>query len=215
MGFIILFFVLFAILFLVFLGVLTEVPGINIMSKTFYRKKEIQIDERNESLKEGGSKESHPFRDLSDVERKQIFTMYKNAEWFRNKFWFLIPLFLFIDVLFVYGFITGLISLSDKIDSFFFLIIIEVLLILYGLSYWKKYLDLRSPVFRVQGKAIKEKVSGERDVSYYLTIRNIRFSEKNYDELRTFFDSINDEEEVVVEYSPRTKHIWKIYKDKE
>ena len=76
------------------------------------------------------------------------------------------------------------------------------------------YLDSRSPVFRVQGNVFKQIIPtskrGRRHL--LLRVRNQGFTEKSSPDLEKFFDSIKEGDEIAVEYSPRTKHVWKIYK---
>lgn len=75
-----------------------------------------------------------------------------------------------------------------------------------------RYQDLRAPIFRVQGEIIKEKIRGRHSTKYYITVRRIKFSEEQYFSLSKVFDEFHDGDEVAVEYSPYTKHVWKLYK---
>ena len=70
---------------------------------------------------------------------------------------------------------------------------------------------MRSPVYKVQGRAIKERVMTKNRTYYYITVRKIKFSDLDYIEMVDFFDAIKDKDEIAVEYSPRTKHVWRMY----
>src|SRR3989344_3109973 len=74
------------------------------------------------------------------------------------------------------------------------------------------YRDLRSPVFRVQGKAIKEKIQRKGGYDYFVTVRRIKFSADNSPEIKDVFETFENEDEVAVEYSSHTKRVWKMYK---
>lgn len=77
------------------------------------------------------------------------------------------------------------------------------------------YLDSRSPVFRVQGNVFRQvlytgKKTGKRHL--LLKVRNQSFNGAYNYEFENFFGSVKEGDEIAVEYSPRTKHVWKIYK---
>lgn len=181
------------------------------------RIKKVRLEERLESLEEGGVEEPHPLRDLTPKEKEILDKRYKAALSWRNKIWLLVPLFFTVDVLFykLSSFIIENAPASFPFSPSITLLIIifsQSILVLYGLSNWPYYLDSRSPVFRVQGKALKHLVEGSHSNLHYITIRDITFYPIDYPNFVDFFNSINDIDEVVVEYSPRTKQVWKMYK---
>lgn len=78
------------------------------------------------------------------------------------------------------------------------------------------YLDYRSPVFKVQGKAIKQVLYKESEKNHILLkVRNQNFDETSSQDLEEFFNAIKEGDEVAIEYSPRTKHVWRMYKAKD
>ncbi len=78
------------------------------------------------------------------------------------------------------------------------------------------YLDSRSPVFKVQGRAFKQVLyrgGDKKDKNHILLkVRDQNFDENSSRDLEEFFSIIKDGDEVAIEYSPRTKHVWKMYK---
>lgn len=177
-----------------------------------FTKKRIEKEERLESLYEGGIEEPHAFRELTHEEKEHLKRMYKNSLLVKEKFWLIIPIFLVID-----GFILKWLWNNEVLEEgmihvagwTFFL---EGAVIIYGLKHWQRYLDLRSPVFKTQGKAIKQVVHGNNKTSYFITIRRLKFAKANLAKIEEFYNSIDDFDEIAVEYSPRTKQVWKIYK---
>jgi hypothetical protein len=92
--------------------------------------------------------------------------------------------------------------------------IIVIQLFLFGVAFKanRMYLDLRSPVFRVQGKAIKD----FRGKYLSVTVRNLKFSKSYFNwDLENLSSRFKNGSEVAVEYSPRTRKVWKIYSTKD
>jgi hypothetical protein len=72
-------------------------------------------------------------------------------------------------------------------------------------------LDLRSPVFIIQGKLRRtDVISDIHHEKEAWGVRDLVIRVENYPELLK--EDLNEGEEVKVEYSPFTKHVWKIYK---
>lgn len=204
------------IIFILMFSIFYEIPGINILNNKFYEKKRIAKEERLESIQNGGIDEPRPFRELTTSEKMKMLVMFKNSQRIRDNFWILIPIITIFDVYFLFEIITGKIDIAKlNFENVFYIVAIEIILIAYGLDYWSRYLDLRNPVFRVKGKAIKEIVRGEHATFHYITVKNLKFSDFDYNNFPAFFDSIEDKDEVIAEYSPRTKHVWKMYKAKD
>lgn len=78
------------------------------------------------------------------------------------------------------------------------------------------YIDSQSPVFKIQGAAFVEELystkhqGGQTNHHYALHLRKMTFTGDDIDNFNgiTGFNG----KEIVVEYSPKTKHIWKISK---
>jgi len=84
-----------------------------------------------------------------------------------------------------------------------------------GVAFMEKdfYLDLRSPVFRAQGALIKNFSDKKRG---YIIVRGLKFTSNFGNEpLHFLTKDFKEGDEVAVEYSPRTKQIWKIEKTKD
>lgn len=79
--------------------------------------------------------------------------------------------------------------------------------------------DLREKVFRVEGNVFKERVARGLGLPYGYVV-TVRGAEFNFDELSAaslvnFYNTIDQKDHISVEYSPNTKHIWKISKTPE
>ncbi len=72
-------------------------------------------------------------------------------------------------------------------------------------------LDRRSPVFRIQGRIVQMPAVNSETVSLgeQWSVRELTINETNYPDIR--FKSFKDFPEVVVEFSPFSKHVWDIY----
>ncbi len=136
----------------------------------------------------------------------------KKSKWFVDNSWWLLPPILVADILIAVIFIRSGSFTSDSIDPILVLVVIELSIIGVIRKESLQYLDLRSPVYRVQGKLIKEKHYRKRGVDYSVIVRQQKFSDKECPDLPSVFDKFETGDEVVVEYSPHTKHVWKMYK---
>src|SRR3989304_4317568 len=74
-----------------------------------YRKKKIERQERSESLTEGGVEEAKPYRELRDEEKKELENLVKNSARIKNNAWWLLPLFLLVDLLLAWWLKTALV----------------------------------------------------------------------------------------------------------
>lgn len=181
-------------------------------------KKRIEKEEYQESLREGGIEEARPFRELAADEKVFLTHFHKGSKRIVDNGWWIICLFLFIDI----GIVIWILNSTDpeftekvigRIAAF--ALFFQLILAAVAAKEIKFYQDLRSPVFKVQGRAIKEiynSLGGKRDNRYWITVRKIKFSHENYPDMLDFMKTIKDGEEIAVEYSPHTKHIWKMYK---
>jgi len=82
----------------------------------------------------------------------------------------------------------------------------------FAISEGRVYLDLRTPVFQVAGKAKVGKMQLENTLSYSLEVRGIVFDQQTNPDFVNEFSRLRDGEQVVVEYSPNIKRIWKLQK---
>lgn len=84
---------------------------------------------------------------------------------------------------------------------------------LYETTKDSKYdLDRRAPVFKVQGKLHKQ----ERKADYYVEVpekwyvKGVEINEDNYPPIK--FKNFKKDDELVVEFSPHSKHVWELYR---
>ncbi len=184
-------------------------------------------EEREESLREGGIEEPRSLRELTSEEFRILHDIHQTSKKIVDNIWWLLLLFVIIDVAMIFAlfqastnqYLINFFSITGDNDFggavtavFVFVVIIQGAIITTALQEVPRYLDLRSPVYRVQGRAIKEEVARRYGKDYYITVRRIKFSDQNYHLLQDFYSTIREEDEVAVEYSPRTKHVWKMYK---
>jgi len=179
-----------------------------------HKKRKFEKEEWEENLREGGIEEPHTFRNLSPEEEQSLHDLYRTSKMIMDNGILLILVFGLFDIL---GMFWILNSSREALNDIIFPVytigfLIQIALAGVAAKEMPRYLDLRSPVFKVQGQVIKEKIKNRRSTDYYVTIRRIKFSEEDYPSLSQFFYEIQDGDEIAVEYSPRTKHVWKMYK---
>jgi len=171
-----------------------------------YRKKKIERQERSESLTEGGVEEAKPYRELRDEEKKELENLVKNSARIKNNAWWLLPLFLLVDLLLAWWLKTALDLGAFDVGDFNkriliysivapLFVFIQLYLIRLYCSEKDRYLDLRSPVFRVQGQAIKEETQRSQGHNVYgpqtfITVRRITFSNVDFPDMADFFETI-------------------------
>ncbi len=186
------------------------------LARGFYVRK-LQRQEWDESTKESAIKEAHPFRPLNNPEKEILEKHHKISKKFTDYFLLVLVLFL------VYALVVPLLPLlvldmPPTISIVYwatYILGLYIGLFIFSLILDEKdtYLDLRSPVFRVQGSVIKSTGKSKfRYKRYFVTVRKKHFSDADYLELPGFFEQIKDGEEIAVEYSPRTEMVWKMYK---
>ena len=81
----------------------------------------------------------------------------------------------------------------------------------------KKFdLDRRASVFRIQGritKAIKEARQGDFvELIPQVFVRGLKITPENYPPLLAIEKDFENDDEVVAEFSPHSKHVWNLYK---
>lgn len=179
----------------------------------------IAQEERAESVNDGALEEPQVFRNLNQEEELEFETIVNSASRIRrNRVWLAI-LFLLMDyvyaLIFRYTFDLQKTNFPSFSIFFFFVLLIGFVLTIFQLvtleEYHKEndyYLDLRSPVFKVQGKLIKEVLDEKR---HLLIVRGLKFSARELYSIKEDHH-LKEGDEIAVEYSPRTKHVWKIYK---
>lgn len=159
-------------------------------------------------------KEPHPFRNLTPEELDKLNSMIKSA----NNF----------SPIYILGFIYILNYVFTKLDPRlpdatknypfipYLLLLVPALftfLIVYKNREKAKKMksDLDSKVFLATGNVYKEEHHSKYSSELSVTIRGIMFDGKQ--KLNTdakLFDTVNQDQEVTVEYSPNSKYIWKI-----
>lgn len=178
------------------------------------KKRKIEREEWKESIHEGGVEEPRPLRSLLPEEKKELEDSHRNLKRVVDNGWWLFFFFGTFDVAGIFLILRfGLEFTKDVVaPAYSIAFIIQFFLVGLAVKERPTYLDLRSPVFRVQGQIIKEKIQGRYGPRFYITVRRIKFSESNASELPRLFDNLIDGNEIAVEYSPRTKRVWKIFK---
>jgi len=179
-------------------------------------RKRIIGEEREESLREGGIEEARIFRELSKEETGVMGLWQKRSRRIVNNAWWLITVFGILDAVGVFWVLNSTYEyVEDVILPVYSVPLVLQFLLFYTASLeWPRYQDLRSPVFRVQGKLIKEEhLSKKGDIyKYTIFVRGKKFSSYGLGDVTSVVHGLHNGEEVAVEYSPHTRNIWKIYK---
>src|SRR3989344_4278386 len=175
---------------------------------------QIEKEERLESLNEGGIEEPRIIRELTDKEKEDLGRFHKTSKLIVDNIWWILTVMLAIDSLGVYWIFNSEPKFTEDVIQPVYAFLLAVQLAIAGIAANETplYRDLRSPVFRVQGKAIKEKIQRKGGYDYFVTVRRIKFSADNSPEIKDVFETFENEDEVAVEYSSHTKRVWKMYK---
>lgn len=169
-----------------------------------FKKRRVDREERREDVMNSGIERPQPFRPLSGGEKQVLGRKDKFPRWvLHNRFW-IIAAFIIMDLV--------LLATDVFAPFIIFALAIEIYLLFKAHLATEYSLDFVSPIFRVQGQALKKIIKSRYSTYYYLTVREVTFSNKEYPQLPNFLFHINEEQEVSVEYSPHTKHVWKMYK---
>ena len=186
----------------------------NLIEVLFPRQK-ISRQEYEESLAEGGIEEPRLFRGLTEQEKNFLEKNFRFSLTLRNNFWWVVSGSLIADFLFLYTLYKFI--FENKAGEFFvwsvllftILASLQISIVTIALKVTDRYYDLRAPVFKVQGKAVLSKTQKE---SFCIRVRGVFFNSAEQPDLSSALENIDLAEEIPVEYSPRTKHVWKIYK---
>lgn len=172
------------------------------------RKKELKEDSSNLA-----KHEPHPIRNLTDEEKNELLNKIRFSKTFSPAY--------------IVGFIivlTGTLGLfSKKVlqenPVVLFLLLLVPIIITIFIYYTQRTLakkmqqDFNLPVSAVQGKAYKEEADSKQNRKYFVTVRGIMFDGSQLissgDKL---YDVVNQDQEVVIEYSPNSKYVWKVIK---
>lgn len=170
--------------------------------------------EFKENIESGALGEPRAIRELTK-EESAILRRYQTGVyvWTRNNYVSTI-IFLFPLLLLFLGF---------KFDLFvnvgYLLILGIILSILAFFVVWafkeeKLYKDTISPVFGISGVLVKRSLISNRGDVYTgaFVIRGIKFESDENPQVEGLWDSLKDGDRLSIEYSPFTKHIWKIEK---
>lgn len=80
----------------------------------------------------------------------------------------------------------------------------------------KYYLDSRSPVFSISGRLTKNKTRPMNPELFrpepYFFVRGIKITPDRNSLIKLHDQEFREDEEVTVEFSPRSKYVWKMYK---
>jgi hypothetical protein len=196
---------------LFFIGLQVIILVILIRNYFFYRKRrKIREEERAESLREGGIEEPRILRELTGEETAKLKGFHNTSKLVTDNLWWLLPGSIIVDLLIFWFLYTYPEMDEDLRDVFFLPFAIQFLLISLALKEVPRYLDLRSPVYRVQGKFLE---GGSTKSTFVFKVRGVKFKISHTSAAALFRrEKLKEEDEVAVEYSPRTKHVWKIYK---
>lgn len=160
-----------------------------------------------ETLANGAEDEPRIVRSLTPEEELILKDKIRQSQHLYDSLWLIIIVAGTIDAAFVW-FVIEYQAFAASFQIIGAFIFAQVALVLKVLQSQNLYLDLRSPVFRVAGYAIKEKQQSKQGTHYYLYVRTIKFSEQDFPQLEKVFDEIRDKGKIEVEYSPRTKYVW-------
>lgn len=163
--------------------------------------------------------EKHILRYLDETEKQILInehiTEYKLAK--LNHF--IVPTFILVSVIFIY-FVWRFWDYFDK-DSDYMELVLRIAIIFGGIfgGYYYKYVrennlykDLRAPVFGVRGELLKREVRSKRVTLNYFVVRGLEFSDVENPQIDIYWNDWNEGDTINVEYSPFSKHIWKIEK---
>lgn len=188
----------------------------------FERQKEKEF---KENLAFDAKGEPHVLRSLTELERNILIKEHKEVYQVSKIMHFIIPLFV-VAVFTIAYFVYKYWSMSNMGGDFLGIIFIPfpALIFLNVFSYYYyKHLrkndldkDLRSPVFAVKGELLKGKVRQRNRILnnplYTFFIRGVEFNNKENTQIDKYWSDWGEGAIVFVEYSPFTKHIWKIEK---
>lgn len=186
------------------------------ISKTanFLRLKRQREKEFKENVTHGAHEEPHILRELDILEKEILLSKHKTVKFWVGVNHFTIPINLAIIFVFVYfGFKKSLFESNNYVELSFYPVLILGVQILAVFAEQRMYFDLRSPVFAVKGELIKYIVNkGKRGPQKVFVIRGVEFNIKENRDVEYYWNRWSDGDNIVVEYSPKTRHIWKIEK---
>lgn len=196
---------------------------ISILTSFYKRNKKrkiIQEIELKESLNEGGLEEPTSYRDLLPSEKVTLEKIIKEQNKLINNVWLRLMLLIGLFIL-AFRFHIYLLDSKNIIWIIYYpvMFVFEIILLFYTaktvISYFLKqniYHDLRVQVFKAAGKLIKEKTSYIGAKKYTIIVRGVEFSHDSLVDVIEAVEQLGDGDQVAIEYSPSTKHVWKIYK---
>lgn len=170
--------------------------------------------EFKDSVNEGAEDEPRAIRELTADEQKILFSKRRWSGIVLNHIWWLAILFSVFDIILILKLIDKFAFLGDPIlvSTFAIVLAVQWVIISVALAESKHYFDLRSPVYRVQGKVLLGLLLPQSSKS--IEIRGVKFDIASISGLVDKIQGgyFKNGDEVVVEYSPRTKHVWKLNK---
>lgn len=202
--------------FIISISLIILVTGALIISDIvqFFEIKKARKQELRDNFKGGFVGEPTPARLPSEDELAILLK--ESKKWQGEDIVFVLS-FIFLLPLSILVFLLVYIAKIGQFPSPFLLIGLFVLLVFVILSSkkWhnKYYLDCRFPVFGVSGEVYKKIMRDNNrgaDPKKVMVVRGIEFD--LIGDFSGIWDVINNGDVLKIEYSPKTKHIWKIEK---
>ena len=169
-----------------------------------------------ENIEKSAVREPQVLRELRGDERDSLAVNHKLAVKYIQTNPVIIPAnLLLIAIIFIVGLQNNLLHETVFLLVLYILTSVLALQVRYTLRERKIYSDLRSPVFKVEGELLKRfKGTGSKGKSpkRSFTIRGVQFNNDENQLIDENWEKWSDGDTVSVEYSPFTKHIWKIEK---
>lgn len=201
------------------LGLIVAVRFIkDFLSKDKFEKQ--REKEFKENVTVGATNEPHVLRYLDEFERKILIDENKAEYKVVQLSHYIAPLFAIAFLALAYFVYKDWDLIKNDSDYLLEIIVKPVLMVAGILSIlYYKYVrennldkDLRSPVFAVRGELLKKEVRRRNSVSNSFFVRGVEFKDRENPQIDLFWKDWGEGAMVNVEYSPFTKHIWKIEK---
>lgn len=168
--------------------------------------------EHKENLETGALGEPKIIRSLDLLEEHILKEKHKGINFWVKINHYTIPLNVAIILFGLYlGVQKGYFNNDDYFELMVYPVAILVGQISLIFSEGRIYNDLRSPVFVVRGELIKvlKERRKRRDLKVFV-VRGVHFNSDENMDVGYYWDKWTDGDRVYIEYSPFTKHIWKI-----
>lgn len=162
----------------------------------------------------GGVDEPHILRHLDPLEIEVLKSKHKTVNFWVSINHYTIPLNLLVIFLAIFFGIKN--DLFTKDDDYSDLLVYPIAILYVQLlaifTERRIYSDLRSPVFTVSGELIKVEKRRKKKNKKIFVIRGLEFDNDENSDVAHYWDKWFDGDKLHIEYSPFTRHIWKIEK---